>query len=193
MDIKNVQSKTSYIFLYINIHVLIQSRFLWIWQNLVKNNFRQMVLKIRLILELRWFSWEISIKQNGRKNIATISSILTKSEAKDNTASKVHKDGLMEKMNISFNRWVNSIPLSIVDSKEEMGLALVIYSNGIQRQPSNNAFKNYPRIEECNKVTLDQIQKWLVFENNWYFLRLLISFRFEHGEKFTKENQLRVE
>ena len=43
--------------------------------------------------------------------------MLTKSEAKVDRASKVNKDGLVEKTNVGFNKLVNSDPLPIVDSK----------------------------------------------------------------------------
>lgn len=94
-------------------------------------------------------------KREWQKNVATISLILTKSEAKDDRASKVNRDGLVEKTNVGFNRLVNSGPLPIVDSKQKIGLALVISSNGVQRQTSKNAIKKYPRIEKSNKVTPD--------------------------------------
>ena len=50
----------------------------------------------------------ISVRENGRQKNVAISSLLTKSEAKEDRDTKVNRDGLIEKINVAFSKLVNS-------------------------------------------------------------------------------------
>ena len=50
----------------------------------------------------------ISVRENGRQKNVAISSLLTKSEAKEDRHTKVSRGGLIEKINVAFSKLVNS-------------------------------------------------------------------------------------